>query len=165
MIELFGNNKSTRYAASFQSLNTRFGYNSLSYGRRQKTRYEHSIEIQRIYEYEKFDPDDQTVKSWLSKAAEQSTSNEAFAMVIVSYLRENKIVVPASTTLERLCAEELVAAENRITRKIAARLSAGEKARVRETCEVRNRYQNLNRAHKAVPVPCTAVLGKLRVET
>ena len=95
----------------------------LTYGRRTQTRYEHTSSILELYEVTKFDPDHNSeLQHWIREAAEQAKSNEWLAQAIITKLRSLKILLPRPSTLERVCAKELVSAENRITKRIANKL-------------------------------------------
>ena len=104
----------------------------LEYGLRSQTRYDHSTAVQKIYGYTKFDTKHGEFKAWVADAAEHATSNEALAQAVVQRQRSRKIILPAPTRLERLCADELVAAENRITKRITKRLNSESRRRLTE---------------------------------
>lgn len=63
------------------------------------------------------------LKVWLDRQAELATSNEDIARRFVDECRRTQAILPAITTVERLCANALVAAERRIETRIANRLS------------------------------------------
>ena len=95
----------------------------LKYGSRKQTRYAHATSILDIYGFSKFDIENNTeLQQWVANTAEQAKSNEWLAQAIVSQLRKRKVLLPGPSTLERLCAKELVAAENRITKKISDKI-------------------------------------------
>src|SRR3546814_1895958 len=62
------------------------------------------------------------VRDWLLAKAEQARSNVDLARRFIARCRETMTILPAITTIERLCADALVAAERRIEKRIAARL-------------------------------------------
>ena len=90
-----------------------------TYAQRRQTRYQHSASLQKLYGYRLFDSDDSEFRQWLAKAAEGATSNEGLARALVAEMRLRRIVVPAISTVERLCADALVAAENSIAHRVA----------------------------------------------
>lgn len=99
----------------------------LTYAQRRQTRYQHSSSLQKIYGYRAYDPDDTELASWIAAAAELTRSNEALANTIVAWMRQQHIIVPGPTTVERLCADALVAAENRICQRIAERIEPAKR--------------------------------------
>ena len=92
------------------------------YAERRQTRYQHSVSLQNLYGYRTYQASDLDFAQWLASAAEQARSNEGLAHEVVAEMRLRCIVVPAPSTVERLCADALVAADNRISRRIADRL-------------------------------------------
>ncbi|SFE97026.1 Transposase and inactivated derivatives, TnpA family [Marinobacter sp. DSM 26671] len=92
------------------------------YAERRQTRYQHSVSLQNLYGYRTYQASDLDFAQWLASAAEQAHSNEGLAREVVAQMRLRRIVVPAPSTVERLCADALVAADNRISRRIADRL-------------------------------------------
>jgi len=108
----------------------------LRYGQRTQTKYEHSTSLQTLYGYTKFDlTSNRDFRDWLKDTAEHAKSNEWLAHAIVVKLRSMKIILPAPTTLERLCADELVLAENRVTKRITASLDGSSKKRLLKLLE------------------------------
>lgn len=65
-------------------------------------------------------------KLWLHGQAEHAVSNEDIARRFVEECRRTLTILPAISTIERLCADALVAAEKRIETRIADRLSDDE---------------------------------------
>jgi hypothetical protein len=107
------------------------GNDLLGYGEREATRYQHSTALQRIYGYRPFEGRiRQEIAAWLEAAAERARRNDQLAADLVVELRRRKIIVPASSTVERLCADALVAAERRIAGRIAGRLGVGARTRL-----------------------------------
>ena len=100
----------------------------LNYGTRKQTRYAHSTSILKLYGFSKFDLTEQIeLQEWVQNTAEHAKSNEWLAQAIVNRLRKSKILLPGPSTLERLCATELVSAENRITERITRNLDVQTK--------------------------------------
>ncbi|HIB5557928.1 Tn3 family transposase, partial [Klebsiella pneumoniae] len=62
------------------------------------------------------------LKEWLFREAEMAVSNEDIARRFVAECRRTRTVLPATSTIERLCAAALVDAERRIETRIASRL-------------------------------------------
>ena len=65
---------------------------------------------------------DRTFRDWLFAEAEQAHSNDDLARRFISRCRDTMTILPAITTIERLCADALVAAERSIEKRIASRL-------------------------------------------
>jgi hypothetical protein len=81
--------------------------------------------LRRIYGYRMFPgrgPYARAFRDWLLAEAEQARSNDDLARRFIARCRETMTILPAITTIERLCADALVAAERRIEKRIAARL-------------------------------------------
>ena len=103
----------------------------LTYGARDVTRYQHSAALQKLYGYRQFtwgarrDIDD-----WLPTAAEIARTNDGLAASLVTEIRRRNIIVPAVTTIERLCADALVKAERAICKRITARLDTSARSRL-----------------------------------
>lgn len=103
----------------------------LDYGAREATRYQHSAALQRIYGYLPFEGGvREEMRTWLIKAAECSRSNDDLAASMLGELRRRKVIAPAPSTVERLCADALVAAERIIATRIASRLDSGLRERL-----------------------------------
>lgn len=62
------------------------------------------------------------LREWLNRQAEEARLNEHIARWFVFQCRRMSTILPAITTIERLCADALVAAERRIDARIADRL-------------------------------------------
>ena len=60
----------------------------------------------------------------------EARSNEELAHLFVERCRDQKIILPAPTTIERLCADALVDAERRFDQQVVGRLSADLKSRL-----------------------------------
>ncbi len=108
--------------------------NLLCYAARKKTRREHLGTLRKIYGYKMFTGKRvKQMKSWLDQQAEAAQSSEGLVKDFVGECRRRQIILPAISTIERLCADALVAAERRIDARIVARLESG----------MRNRLDNL----------------------
>ncbi len=96
----------------------------LSYAARRQTRQEHMETLRYLYGYRAFSGRGaRDLKTWLDRQAELATSNEDIARRFVDECRRAQTILPAITTVERLCADALVAAERRIETRIAQRLA------------------------------------------
>lgn len=96
----------------------------LTYAARQQTRHQHMKALREIYGYQSFTGQPASdIKIWLDQHSEHATSNETLARDMVEECRQRSIIVPAFTTVERLCADALVAAEQRIEATIENRLN------------------------------------------
>ena len=96
----------------------------VDYAERHQTRYEHSVEIQKLYGYRPYSEVADEMEQLLRISAEHARTNDALAHSLMEELRRRRIIVPAPTTLERICAEALVYSENAIAQRIADRLDA-----------------------------------------
>ena len=92
----------------------------LSYAARRQTRQEHMNALRDIYGYKTFSGRGaRDLKDWLDKQAEEARSNEDMALRFIGECRRTQTILPAISTIERLCADALVAAERRIEVGIA----------------------------------------------
>ncbi len=64
------------------------------------------------------------LREWTFGQAEDARSNEDLAHRFIVRCRETSTILPAVSTIERLCADALVAAERRIETRIAENLTA-----------------------------------------
>ncbi|MBF0381778.1 MAG: Tn3 family transposase [Magnetococcales bacterium] len=95
----------------------------IQYAAREETRHEHLSELRKIYGFRSFSGRGAHIlKTWLDRQAEDACSNEDLARRLVEECRRTKTILPGLSTIERLCADALVAAERRIEAKIAGRL-------------------------------------------
>lgn len=102
----------------------------LSYAARRQTRHEHIETIRNIYGYKSFTGQGaRDLKAWLDSQAEDALSNQDLARRFVERCREIQVIIPAITTIERLCADALVAAERQIETRIVNLL--GDETQVR----------------------------------
>ncbi len=97
----------------------------LEYASREETRHEHLASLRSIYGYKTFSGQGaRSLKAWLDQQAEDARSNEGLARQFISECRRTQTILPAITTIERLCADTLVAAERRLEVRIASRLDS-----------------------------------------
>ncbi|WP_426575619.1 Tn3 family transposase [Xenorhabdus stockiae] len=96
----------------------------ITYAVRRQTRQEHMEILRKIYGYKIFSGHVAcNVCHWLRQQAEEVRSNEELAQLLVSYCREFQIILPAFSTIERLCADTLVFAERKIEHLIVSRIT------------------------------------------
>ena len=97
----------------------------LPYAARRQTRQQHMVALRSIYGYRNYAGQAaQSLNAWLDGQAERARSNEDLARQLAEECRRTLTVLPATTTIERLCADALVAADRRIEERIAGRLDA-----------------------------------------
>jgi len=103
----------------------------LTYATRKETRRDHLIALRRIYGYKMFSGRyARDFKEWLSREAEEARSSEDIVRRFVARCRETQTILPATTTIERLCADALVAAERRIETRIGRRIDGEMRKRM-----------------------------------
>ena len=103
----------------------------LPYASREETRHEHLAVLRRVYGYKTFSGRGaRALKTWLAGQAELARSNEDLARRLVDQCRRSQTILPALSTIERLCADALVDAERRIEARIADRLSPSMRVRL-----------------------------------
>ncbi len=99
------------------------------YAVRSETRHEHLAELRRLYGFRSFSGGAaRELGDRLREEAEQARSNEDPVRRFVDACRRTRTILPATTTIERLCADALVEAERRIEARIAERVPAGLRA-------------------------------------
>jgi len=95
------------------------------YAVRRQTRQQHMEVLRRLYGYRMFPGQGapaRAFRDWLLAEAEQARSNDDLARRFIARCRGTMTILPAITTIERLCADALVAAERGIEKRIATRL-------------------------------------------
>jgi TnpA family transposase len=103
----------------------------LTYAARRQTRQQHMDTLREIYGYKTFSGRGaRDLRDWLFDQAEDARSNEDLAQRFVAQCRETSTILPAVSTIERLCADALVAAERRIETRIAEKLDADTRERL-----------------------------------
>ena len=103
----------------------------LTYAARRQTRQEHLVALREIYGYRMFTGKrTRRMKTWLAEHAEAAGSGEDLVRGFVKECRRRQVILPGVSTIERLCADALVAAERRIETRIATRLDDGMRARL-----------------------------------
>ncbi len=92
----------------------------LTYATRRQTRQQHMDTLREIYGYKTFTGRGaRDLREWTFGQAEDARSNEDLAHRFIVRCRETSTILPAVSTIERLCADALVAAERRIETRIA----------------------------------------------
>ena len=105
----------------------------LPYANRANTRHEHLGALRKIYGYRTFTGKRvKQMTAWLDQQAEAAESGEGLVRAFVEECRARQIILPGVTTIERLCADALVAAERRIENRIAARLESRMRRRLND---------------------------------
>ncbi len=95
----------------------------LPYAVRRQTRQEHLVSLRTHYGYKSFSGRGaRDIKEWLSEQAEDARSSEDLAKRFVDECRRTQTILPAVSTIERLCADSLVAAERQIETRIVRHL-------------------------------------------
>ena len=103
----------------------------LTYATRRQTRQQHMDALREIYGYKAYSGRGaRDLREWLFDQAEDARSNEDLAQRFVARCRETSTILPAVSTIERLCADALVAAERRTETRIAERLDADARERL-----------------------------------
>ena len=96
------------------------------YAVRSATRHDHLAELRRLYGFRSFSGGAaRELVERLREEAEQAQSNEDLVRRFVEACRGTRTILPATTTIERLCADALVDAERRIEARIAERVPPG----------------------------------------
>ena len=96
------------------------------YAVRSETRHEHLAELRRLYGFRSFSGGAaRELVARLREEAPQAQSNEDLVRRFVEACRRTRTILPATTTIERLCADALVDAERRIEGRIAERVPPG----------------------------------------
>ena len=102
------------------------GYDLADYAVRSETRHEHLAELRRLYGFRPFSGRAaRELNDRLREEAPLARSNEDLARRFVDACRQTQTILPATTTIERLCADALVDAERRIEARIAERVPSG----------------------------------------
>lgn len=97
----------------------------IRYAVRRQTRQQHMEVLRSIYGYRTFPGQGapaRAFRDWLFTEAEQACSKDDLARRFIARCRNTMTILPAITTIERQCADALVAAERRIEKRIATRI-------------------------------------------
>lgn len=103
----------------------------LRYAIREKTRREHLASLRKIYGYVMFKGKRaKQMRAWLDRKMGVVVNSESLVRGFVEECRRRMIILPSTATIERCCADALVAAERRIDARIAARLDSTMRMRL-----------------------------------
>jgi hypothetical protein len=96
------------------------------YAARDETRREHAIELQSIFGYRPFTiAEYRRLRGWLTDLALQSNKAVALAEQLIESLRSQRIIVPAVTMIDRLCAEALARGGKLLYQRLTQLLEEG----------------------------------------
>lgn len=99
-----------------------------NYGKREQTRREHINILQTVYAFRIFTNRDYIIyKELLQDTALKTDKSFILAEELVKLLRNNRILLPAVGTIERLCSEALITAEKQIYDILSSSLSNHQK--------------------------------------
>ena len=103
----------------------------VSYATRENTRHEHLGTLRKIYGYKMCTGKRaKQMKGWLDRNAEGALSSESLVRGFMEECRFRQIILPGLSTIERLCADALVAAECKIENRITARIESNLRTRL-----------------------------------
>lgn len=86
-----------------------------NYGRRDQTRREHQAELQAVLQMRPFTMANyRTAVQSLSELAQQTDKGIVLATALIDFLREQALLLPSVTVIERVCAEAITRATRRI---------------------------------------------------
>lgn len=101
------------------------------YGQRAETRREHLLELQSVFGYQSFSMQDYgpSVQS-LSELAWQTDKGIVLANRLVERLRQQAILLPSASVIERMCAEAITNANRRIYKALTDSLTTDHRQRL-----------------------------------
>lgn len=107
-----------------------------NYGKRAETRREHLIELQRVFGFKTFvaSHHKEAVKT-LTDLALQTDKGIILASSLVDSLRQQTIILPAMSTIERVCAEAITIANRRLYATLSESLSVAHRQRLDKLLE------------------------------
>jgi len=101
------------------------------YGRRENTRREHLVELQTIFGFQTFTARHyQSAISNLVDQALQTDKGIVLAMALVDVMRAQRVLLPALSVIDRICAESITRANRRIHEALTDTLSADHRQRL-----------------------------------
>ena len=104
---------------------------TLCYATRRQTHQEHMDALRALYDYNIFSGHIAlSLREWLTKEAEVAQSSENLVRRFVEKCRCERVILPAVSTIERLCADKLIAAEKRMEKTITGQLSEENKEKL-----------------------------------
>ena len=102
-----------------------------TYAKRRQTRHQHMDALRAIYGFKSFSGRSaHELKAWLFDKAIDARSSEGLVREFVAECRRTQIILPAISTIERLCADALVHAERQIDATITNRLDCATRVRL-----------------------------------
>ena len=102
-----------------------------TYAKRRQTRHQHMDALRAIYGFKSFSGRGaRELKTWLIDRAVDARSSEGLVRNFVEECRRTQIILPAISTIERLCANALVHAERQIDTTITDRLDSAARERL-----------------------------------
>ena len=76
------------------------------YAVRHQTRQEHMEALKQLYGYKSFERQDaHDIGSWVNSQAESASTSEAFVRSLIEPCRHTGAILPAVSTIERMCAD------------------------------------------------------------
>jgi len=112
-----------------------------NYSKREQTRREHILLLQKIYGYRLFtDKDSEICVNHIYYIALRSYKGIILAKELIKFLREKKILLPSINVIERICAEALTKAEKEICFLLVSSLTKEQKYQLDRLLEVRKSY-------------------------
>lgn len=98
------------------------------YAQREKTRREHLQEIQKIYGYKSFTENDSIkLDEYLMPYAMENDNSIRLIRLAIEYLREQKIILPGITTIEKIVSRISRSAEERVYEIINSSITSGQR--------------------------------------
>lgn len=108
------------------------------YAVREPTKHEHPSLLQEAFGFRPFEgAARREIEPWLDLAALDAASRFELVARLRDELRSRRIVVPAITTLERLCAGALTRSDRTVADRLAGDLSRGQVHRLEALLEIR----------------------------
>ena len=96
------------------------------YAARDETRREHAIELQSIFGYRPFTiAEYRRLRGWLTGLALQTNKAAALAEQLIESFRSQRVIVPAVTIIDRLCAEALARGAKLLYQRLTQLLEEG----------------------------------------
>lgn len=92
-----------------------------AYATRNPTRYDHLASIKEIYGFRSFEKQDM-IAAWLAQTAQHTKNNLQLAERFIKKCRSESIIIPAISTIERLCSNALIKADRDIAARVTSRL-------------------------------------------
>ncbi|NRO98794.1 Tn3 family transposase [Paraburkholderia sp. NMBU_R16] len=101
------------------------------YAKRDETRREHALELQQAFGYRSFTVADyRHVRAWLTELALQTNSAVMLSQQLVDELRRQRILLPTSRMIDRLCVEALARGTRLFYQRLTNGLDDGHRERL-----------------------------------